>query len=151
MALPYLRNFSLEGKLALITGAARGIGLEIARAMAGSGAHVILNGRDAGALNVSVQELREHGGTASALPFDIADADALKSAFAEIAAHHGKLDILVSNAGLRDRKLLQDFSKLMMALLALNAIKLLPICHRRWWCNQIRWYLMKHVPFLKNL
>ena len=110
MALPYLRNFSLEGKLALITGAARGIGLEIARAMAGSGAHVILNGRDAGALNVSAQELREHGGTASALPFDIADADALKSAFAEIAARHGKLDILVSNAGLRDRKLLQDFS-----------------------------------------
>lgn len=110
MALPYLLNFSLEGKVALVTGAARGIGLEIARAMAGSGAHVILNGRDAAALNIAARKLRENGGSASALPFDIAHAGALKNAFAEIAERHGKLDILVSNAGLRDRKLLRDFS-----------------------------------------
>lgn len=96
--------------MALITSATRGIGLEIARAMAGSGAYVILNGRDTAALNVAVRELQENGGSANALPFDVADADALKNAFAEIAARHDRLDILVSNAGLRDRKLSQDFS-----------------------------------------
>jgi gluconate 5-dehydrogenase len=110
MTLSYLRNFSLEGNLALITGAARGIGWEIAKAMAGSGAHVILNGRDPAALEIAARKLQEQGGLASALPFDIADAVALKNGFTEIAARHGKLDILVSNAGLRDRKLLRDFS-----------------------------------------
>ncbi|HEY4318526.1 MAG TPA: SDR family oxidoreductase [Herbaspirillum sp.] len=110
MALSYLRNFSLEGKLALVTGAARGIGWEIAKAMAGSGAHVVLNGRDAAALDIAARTLREQGWSAGVLPFDIADAAAMKNGFATLAAHHGRLDILVSNAGLRERKLLQDFS-----------------------------------------
>jgi gluconate 5-dehydrogenase len=110
MALSYLRNFSLEGKLALITGAGRGIGREIATAMAGSGAHVILNGRDAATLDIAARELQEQGWSASTLPFDIADATALKNGFAELAARHGKLDILVSNAGLRERKMLREFS-----------------------------------------
>jgi gluconate 5-dehydrogenase len=109
MALPYLQQFSLEGRIALITGAGRDIGFEIARAMAGSGAHVILNGRDPAALEDAAQRLRRQGGTVSVSPFDIADGAALKSAFAEIAVRHGRLDILVSNAGLRNRKLLQDF------------------------------------------
>jgi gluconate 5-dehydrogenase len=110
MALSYLQNFSLDGNIALITGAARGIGLEIARAMAGSGAHVILNGRDGATLATVLQEFQQQGWAASTLAFDIADGLALKEAFAEIARRHGKLDILVSNAGLRNRKLLQDFS-----------------------------------------
>jgi gluconate 5-dehydrogenase len=109
-ALPYLQNFSLQNKIALITGAARDIGFEIAQAMAGSGAHVILNGRDPVALAVAVERLQQQGCSATALAFDISDAAALKKAYAEIAAQHGRLDILVSNAGLRDRKLLQDFS-----------------------------------------
>src|SRR5450830_1812903 len=48
---PYLQQFSLNGKIALVTGAARDIGLEIARALAGSGAQVILTGRNAGVRN----------------------------------------------------------------------------------------------------
>ncbi|MDB5773957.1 MAG: gluconate 5-dehydrogenase [Herbaspirillum sp.] len=109
MALPYLQNFSLEGRIALITGAARDIGLAIAQAMAGSGAHVILNGRDPAALADAAARLRQDGLSASTLAFDVGDATALKQAFAEIAAQYGRLDILVSNAGLRNRKPLQDF------------------------------------------
>lgn len=110
MAHPYLQTFSLVGKIALITGAARGLGLEIAYAMAGSGAHVILNGRDAASLNAAVQTIASRGQSASALSFDIADPSAIKAAFAEIAAAHGHLDILVSNAGTRHRKALLDFT-----------------------------------------
>jgi gluconate 5-dehydrogenase len=110
MALPYLQNFSLQGKIALITGAARDIGFEIAQAMAGSGAHVILNGRDPAALSEAVDLLRGQGLSAAALAFDVGDGAALQRAFAGIAAEHGRLDVLVSNAGLRDRKPLLDFS-----------------------------------------
>jgi gluconate 5-dehydrogenase len=110
MAFPYLQAFSLEGKVALVTGSARGLGLEIAQAMAGSGAHVILNGRDAASLSVATQAITSHGQSASALAFDIADPVKVKAAFAEIAATHGRLDILVSNAGARNRKPLLEFT-----------------------------------------
>lgn len=110
MTHPYLQAFSLEGKIALITGAARGLGLEIALAMAGSGAHVILNGRDAASLAAAVKTIASRGQSASALAFDIADFGAVKAAFADIAATHGRLDILVGNAGARNRKPLLDFT-----------------------------------------
>jgi gluconate 5-dehydrogenase len=110
MTHPYLQTFSLEGKVALVTGAARGLGLEIALAMAGAGAHVILNGRDAHSLSTAVQAIASHGQSASALTFDITDSAAIKAAFAEIAATHGRLDILVSNAGARNRKPLLEFT-----------------------------------------
>ena len=110
MAHPYLQTFSLDGKIALVTGAGRGLGFEIACAMAGSGAHVILNGRDATSLAAAVQTIASRGQSASALCFDVADRAAVKAAFGEIAATHGRLDILVSNAGTRNRKALFDFS-----------------------------------------
>lgn len=110
MTFPYLQHFSLEGKVALVTGSARGLGLEIARAMAGSGAHVILNGRDENSLSSAVQAITALGQSASALTFDITDFTAIKTAFATIAATHGRLDILVSNAGARNRKPLLDFT-----------------------------------------
>jgi gluconate 5-dehydrogenase len=110
MKQPYLQAFSLEGKVALITGAARGIGLKIAEAMAGSGAHVILSGRNADTLAEAARRITAQGQSASALAFDIADPAAIKDAFAAIAATHGRLDILVSNAGTRHRKPLLDFT-----------------------------------------
>jgi gluconate 5-dehydrogenase len=121
--LPYLQQFSLAGQIALITGAARDIGLEIARAMAGSGAHVILNGRNADALQAAVQSIQARGGSASALAFDVTDAAAVKQAFATIADQHGQLDILVNNAGVRNRKPLLEFSDDdIQAMLATNLI-----------------------------
>lgn len=107
---PYLQQFSLSGKIALVSGAARDIGLEIARALAGSGAHVILNGRHADTLAAAVQSITAAGGSAAALPFDVTDKAAVKAAFAMIASTHGHLDILVNNAGVRNRKPLQEFS-----------------------------------------
>ena len=108
--LPYLSQFSLEGRVALVTGSGRGLGLEIARAMAGSGAHVLLNGRDAARLQPQADAIAAAGGRASILAFDVADRDAVRDAFARIERDHGRLDVLVQNVGQRNRKPLTDFS-----------------------------------------
>ncbi|MBV7485099.1 SDR family oxidoreductase [Bordetella sp. BOR01] len=106
-AQAYLQQFSLAGQVALVTGSARGLGLCIARAMAGCGAHVLINGRNAAAVQDTVAALRNDGLAASALAFDIGDDDAMARAFAQIDAEHGRLDILVNNVGARNRKTLQ--------------------------------------------
>nr|WP_230533858.1 SDR family oxidoreductase [Microvirga roseola] len=107
---PYLDTFSLSGKIALITGAGRGLGLAIAKAMAGSGAHVILNGRDPGRLGDTAGSITAAGQEASTAPFDVADPVAVRTAFDEIARTHGHLDILIHNVGARNRKPLLEFS-----------------------------------------
>ena len=91
--------FSLRGRTALVTGASRGLGLAIARSLGGAGAEVILNGRDAAALATALASLRGDNIAATAVPFDVADEEALGRAFAAIA----RLDILVGAAGLRRR------------------------------------------------
>ncbi|WP_459616402.1 SDR family oxidoreductase [Bordetella sp. 2513F-2] len=103
----YLSQFSLAGQVALVTGSARGLGLAIARAMAGSGAHVLLNGRDPASVQAAADALRAEGLAVSALPFDVADDAAAAQAFARIDADLGRLDILVNNVGARNRKTLQ--------------------------------------------
>ena len=103
--LPYLRNFELGGQVALVTGSARGLGLCIARALAGCGARVI-NGRNA--RQAAADALRRDGLDAHALAFDVADDAAMAQAFARIDAEHGRLDILVNNVGARNRKTLAD-------------------------------------------
>src|SRR5882672_9985305 len=109
--LPTLRHFALTGKVILVTGAGRGLGFEIAKALAGAGGHVILNGRDASRLDAAASRIAEAGGgSAETAPFDIADLAALRSAFAAIAGKHGRLDVLVNNVGARNRKPLLDFS-----------------------------------------
>ena len=107
---PYLEVFSLAGKVALVTGAGRGLGLDIAKAMAGSGAHVILNGRDPDRLAAAADAITALGQQASTAAFDVTDFGALQDAFAAIANTHGRLDILVNNVGARHRKPLLAFS-----------------------------------------
>ena len=102
--------FSLPGQVALVTGAARGLGFEVAKALAAAGAQVILNGRDPESLESAVETIRNTGGDAQASVFDIADTDAAAHAMAEIIARHGRLDILVNNVGQRDRRELFAFS-----------------------------------------
>lgn len=85
----------LAGKLVAITGAARGIGAEAARAFAAKGAKVALISRDAEALAALA---RETGGIA--LPCDVADADALKSTISKAEDAFGPLEVLVNNAGM---------------------------------------------------
>ncbi|HVH78483.1 MAG TPA: SDR family oxidoreductase [Stellaceae bacterium] len=107
---PYLANFSLEGKTALVTGAGRGLGFEIAKAMAGAGAHVVVNGRDRSRLDAACRSVGEAGGSASPAAFDIADAEALRSALDAIERERGRLDIVVGNVGQRDRRRLAECS-----------------------------------------
>ena len=94
-----LPMFDLTGRLALVTGSSRGLGLAIARGLAAAGAQVILHGRDEARLRDQAAGLPD----AIALAFDVTDAAAVRAAFARIAAEHGRLDILVNNAGVIPR------------------------------------------------
>jgi len=88
--------FRLDGKVALVTGAGRGIGRAVAAALAGAGAEVLLNSRTPAELEALAAEIRDAGGRARPLPFDVTDRAAMRAAFAGIE----RLDILVNNAGL---------------------------------------------------
>ncbi len=101
--------FSLNGKTALVTGAARGLGLEIAKGLAASGAHVLMNGRERDHLQKGLSTIRSHGGSASACVFDVAHERAAEEKFDHILKTHGPLDILVNNVGIRDRRELFAF------------------------------------------
>ena len=105
-----LARFSLKERRALVTGAARGLGFEIARALAAAGAHVVLNGRDAARLEEAARKIAAEGGSASTAAFDVRDVDAAATAIAGIGRTHGRLDILVSNVGVRSRKPIFEFS-----------------------------------------
>ncbi len=102
--------FSLDGRLALVTGAARGLGFAMAASLARAGAQVLLNGRDAARLAPAVEGLRAEGLAAAPLAFDVADEAAVGRAFGAIEREHGRLDILVSNVGLRNRRPIDQLS-----------------------------------------
>lgn len=97
-------RFSLAGHRALITGAGRGLGLAIARAMGEAGAAVVLNGRDAATLDVAAATLRTAGIEAETAPFDVTETAAIE----RFAATAPPIDILVNNATRRDRRATPD-------------------------------------------
>jgi gluconate 5-dehydrogenase len=96
----------LGGRVALVTGGGRGLGLEIVKGLAACGARVLINGRRLDVLERAVAEVRALGGAAEAHPFDITDATAVAAAFERIGE---RLDILVNNVGERDRRPLFEF------------------------------------------
>lgn len=104
-----LDDFRLDGRRALITGSSGGIGLALARALAQAGAHVILNGRDAGKLAATTAMLQAEGLPASSMGFDVTDGDAVRAAIEQIEAQ-GPIDILVNNAGMTIRAPLHEFA-----------------------------------------
>ena len=109
---------SLEGRIALVTGAARGLGFAIAQRLVRAGASVWLNGRDRAALDDAADRI---GSDARVLAFDIGDDDATAAAF-ETLAEDG-LDILVNNVGQRDRRSLAQLRREdMAAMLATNLV-----------------------------
>jgi NAD(P)-dependent dehydrogenase (short-subunit alcohol dehydrogenase family) len=86
-------------KVALVTGASRGIGEATARQLARSGSHVILTARRLEALEAEVERLNRDGHSASALQLDVTDRDSVQRAADHVAATYGRLDVLVNNAG----------------------------------------------------
>lgn len=91
---------SLDGRVALVTGASSGIGEAAAIALAAAGAHVAMSARRADRLDVLVQRIETAGGKALALPGDVADEAAATAAVARTIAHFGRIDILVNSAGI---------------------------------------------------
>ncbi|WAG81023.1 SDR family oxidoreductase [Metapseudomonas furukawaii] len=97
-------GLSLAGQVALVTGAGRGLGFEMAKGLAQAGAKVWLNGRDPKQLEAACARLVESGVQACALPFDVEDEAAAAISVQRIFGDHGRLDILVNNVGRRDRR-----------------------------------------------
>ena len=90
----------LQDRIAVITGASRGIGAATAKLFAAEGAHVILVARTQGGLEEIDDEIRGAGGTATLVPMDLTDYDKIDQMGATIYERFGKLDILIANAGL---------------------------------------------------
>ena len=97
-------TFGLGGRVALVTGAARGLGFAIARALGRSGAKVVVNDLNTEACTHAVARLAEEGIVTRALAFDVADAEAVAHAVTELDGEGLAVDILVSNAGNQNRK-----------------------------------------------
>jgi NAD(P)-dependent dehydrogenase (short-subunit alcohol dehydrogenase family) len=90
----------LSSRIALVTGASRGIGRATAIALARAGAHVIAVARTTGGLEELDDDIRKDGGSATLVPLDITDSDGIARLGAALNERHGKLDILVGNAGI---------------------------------------------------
>jgi NAD(P)-dependent dehydrogenase (short-subunit alcohol dehydrogenase family) len=90
----------LEGQIALVTGASRGIGAATAEALAAAGAHVILTARTANGLEAVEERIHSAGGTATIAPLDLTDAESIGRLAAAVSERWKKLDMLVLNAAM---------------------------------------------------
>src|SRR6476646_1532047 len=90
----------LAGRIALITGASRGIGYATARALARAGAHVVAVARTVGGLEELDDEIKQAGGSATLVPLDLKDYDGIDRLGLTLHERYGRLDVLVANAGL---------------------------------------------------
>jgi gluconate 5-dehydrogenase len=103
--------FDLTGKTALVTGSSRGIGKVLAGGLAAAGAHVVLHGRDADALEVARSELETAGAVrVRTSNFEVTDPEAVSAAIAELEEATGGIEILVNNAGIQRRAPFVEFT-----------------------------------------
>jgi gluconate 5-dehydrogenase len=102
-------SFDLSGRRALVTGSSTGIGFGLARGLAGAGASLVLNGRNATKLAEAATVLRAEGATVETVAFDVGDGAAVAAAVEHIEREIGAIDILVNNAGMQHRAPLEDF------------------------------------------
>ncbi|HZI85004.1 MAG TPA: glucose 1-dehydrogenase [Casimicrobiaceae bacterium] len=107
MTLPF---FDLSGKVALVTGAYRGLGFAIAAGLARAGATVVLNARKSAEAEDAAARLRGEGFAAGSSVFDVTDRAAVHSAVAAIVAERGGIDILFNNAGIQRRGPMVEFA-----------------------------------------
>ncbi len=96
---PSGKGHRLEGRIAFVTGASRGIGRAVAKRFAAEGAHVVVLARTQGALEELDDEIREAGGQATLVPFDLTDFDQIDRTGAALFERFKRLDVLVGNAG----------------------------------------------------
>ncbi len=108
---PMLMKFDLTGKVALVTGASRGIGAELATALAESGADLALVARTENALQTMAGRVRELGRRALAVPADVAQVSALPTMVNQVVAEYGRIDILVNAAGVQCRKPMMEVTE----------------------------------------
>ncbi len=102
--------FSLDGKIALVTGASSGLGHRFARVLAAHGAKVVVAARRTDRLEDLVREIEKDGGVAAAVEMDVAAQDSISGSFDEVVKAFGVPNILVNNAGIARRGLVVDFS-----------------------------------------
>ena len=103
--------FDLSGKVALVTGASRGIGCSIAKILAENGAHVVCISRNVSDVQSVADEITSAGGAATAVACDISDSDNVTKLIKETVVTHNHLDILVNNAGVTRDNLLMRMSE----------------------------------------
>jgi len=96
-------TFRLDGKVALVTGASYGIGMAMARALAGAGATIVFNDRNPERVTAAIEEYKRDGIDARGYLFDVTDEIAVKENIARITSEVGVIDILVNNAGIIKR------------------------------------------------
>lgn len=95
-------RFSLNGKIALVTGASSGLGWGFAKVLAEAGASVVVTARRKERLDILVQEIEANGGTAYAIAMDVTDNDSIKNVFSQTEAKLGLINVVVNNAGIGD-------------------------------------------------
>ncbi|MFO7730679.1 MAG: glucose 1-dehydrogenase [Spirochaetia bacterium] len=97
-------NFDLHGKVAIVTGASRGLGQYFSRALAGAGADLVITSRSLDSLKDFTAEIEGMGRRVLPLPLDVRDFDSIRSMVSEAYEYYGQIDILVNNAGCNIRK-----------------------------------------------
>jgi gluconate 5-dehydrogenase len=110
MTSAQLDIFSLKGRVALVTGSTSGIGLALARGLAGAGATVVLNSHVAEELSHARKSFESDGLDAHDALFDVTDTAAINAQIARIEIDVGPIDVLINNAGIQRRTPLEDFA-----------------------------------------
>lgn len=104
-------KFRLDGEVALVTGASKGIGRDLAKALAGAGARVAVAARSIVDLTALADEIEDQGGSALAVELDVRDVAQVRDTMDRVRGHFGSLDILVNNAGLGANRPAEEVSE----------------------------------------
>ena len=121
--------FDLTGRVALVTGSTQGLGFEMAKGLTRAGAHVLVNGRDKDHVENAVSLVKSLGGSAQALVFDVSVDSARAAALSAIASEYDRLDILINNVGMRDRRPIEEIDGPdFQALLQVNLTSAFLLC-----------------------